>query len=77
MNKSSQKKSSQEGKKVTVGIDEFCNICMEWREYDEDGKCKTCGKLIQRKIQESKKRYNEYEIEDSYNNNDHDGENEY
>jgi predicted amidophosphoribosyltransferase len=35
------------GKKtIKVGKDEFCAKCMEWREYDEEGKCKVCGKQI-------------------------------
>lgn len=31
---------------VTVGDDEFCMNCMEWRSYDENGKCVVCGKRI-------------------------------
>jgi hypothetical protein len=35
--------------KVTVGEDEFCPTCMEWRQFDEmTGKCKVCGRLIKK-----------------------------
>ncbi|MFH1101060.1 MAG: hypothetical protein V1726_03380 [Methanobacteriota archaeon] len=34
--------------KVAVGTDEFCPKCMEWREYDDDGKCKVCGRSIRK-----------------------------
>ena len=33
---------------VKVGSDEFCSKCMEWREYDHEGKCKVCGKVIKK-----------------------------
>lgn len=33
---------------VKVGLDDFCSQCMEWQEYDEQGKCKVCGKLIKK-----------------------------
>ena len=37
------------GKKVTVGEDEFCPTCMEWRPYDEiTGKCSVCGHRIKK-----------------------------
>jgi len=29
-----------------VGEDEYCSNCKEWRTYDEQGKCKKCGKQI-------------------------------
>jgi hypothetical protein len=37
------------GPKVTVGEDEFCPTCMEWRQFDElTGKCKVCGRHIKK-----------------------------
>jgi PHP family Zn ribbon phosphoesterase len=33
---------------IKVGSDEFCSKCMEWREYDAQGKCKVCGKVIKK-----------------------------
>lgn len=51
-------------KKIAVGSDEFCSNCMEWREYDEEGKCKVCGKQIKKKQAPSQKiNYDEYRIE--------------
>jgi len=36
-------------KKVLVGQDEFCPVCMEWRAYDEvTGKCTVCGCQIKK-----------------------------
>jgi hypothetical protein len=32
--------------KVKIGNDEFCLHCMEWREYDEEGRCKVCKHII-------------------------------
>ncbi|MEM0467496.1 MAG: hypothetical protein QXL17_05890 [Candidatus Thermoplasmatota archaeon] len=49
--------------KVTVGNDEFCPNCMDWKEYDDEGRCKVCKKLIKKKQQTNK--YEEYKIEDS------------
>ncbi|MFO7677116.1 MAG: hypothetical protein R6V50_01860 [Thermoplasmatota archaeon] len=46
---------------VKVGIDDFCSNCMEWQEYDEEGKCKVCGKIIKKKSKDiSKDDYDEY-----------------
>jgi hypothetical protein len=49
--------------KVKVGHDEFCPHCMDWKEYDEEGRCKKCKKLIKKNLQKNK--YEEYKIEDS------------
>ena len=49
---------------MKIGHDEFCSNCMEWREYDEEGRCKKCGKVIMKKIsQEKKESYAEFERE--------------
>lgn len=49
---------------IKVGSDEFCSNCMDWREYNEEGKCKICGKQIIKKFKKEKnKSYAEYEIE--------------
>jgi hypothetical protein len=45
---------------VKIGKDEFCVYCMEWREYDEEGRCKVCKHLIYRGNKKSEKEgYNE------------------
>ena len=33
---------------VKVGCDEYCTDCCEWREYNEEGCCKICGKRIKK-----------------------------
>ena len=38
-------------KKIAVGLDEFCSNCMEWREYDEEGRCIVCKKIIKKEEQ--------------------------
>lgn len=49
---------------VKVGSDEFCSKCMEWREYDSEGKCKVCGKVIKKMSKESHREgYNDYKTE--------------
>lgn len=49
---------------IKIGNDEFCSNCMEWREYDEDGRCKVCGKIIyKQKAKYIKNSYAEYERE--------------
>ena len=51
-------------RKVAVGNDEFCFNCMDWREYDDEGKCKVCRKQIKKKqVQSQKINYDEYRIE--------------
>ena len=49
---------------MKVGKDEFCSHCMEWREYDEEGKCKVCGKQIKTNNKDKEKdSYGEYKYE--------------
>ena len=50
-------------KKIKVGSDEFCPTCMEWREYDEEGKCTVCGRPI-RKEERARKITDEYDLTD-------------
>lgn len=33
---------------IKVGCDEFCSNCMDWQEYDEEGRCKVCKKIIKK-----------------------------
>ncbi len=57
--------------KVKTGKDEFCMKCMEWREYDEEGRCKVCHKIIFKKDKIHSLGYNEVKTEDSsYEYND-------
>ena len=67
-NQSTKKKETKDihttVQKVMVGEDEFCPTCMEWRPYDETtGKCKVCGRLI-KKIGETRKITDEYDLKD-------------
>ena len=49
---------------MEVGNDEFCSNCMEWQEYDEEGRCKVCKKIIKKQEQlESKDSYDQYKTE--------------
>ena len=51
---------------MKVGSDEFCSNCMEWQEFDDEGKCKVCGKVIKKHKEVQKKdSYNEYKQEES------------
>jgi len=53
-----------ESMSMKIGSDEFCLYCMEWREIDEEGKCKVCGKPIAKKeLKGNKDSYAEYEKE--------------
>jgi hypothetical protein len=64
------KKICKTTQKVMVGEDEFCPTCMEWRPYDEiTGKCKICGCLI-KKIGETRKITDEYDLKDFSNEHD-------
>jgi len=50
--------------KVKIGNDEFCLYCMEWQEYDEEGRCKVCRHIIHKKNKKSEKgSYNDLESE--------------
>jgi hypothetical protein len=62
--KPGEKKQVKSLRKVTVGEDEFCPTCMEWRPYDElTGKCTVCGHII-KKPKESRKITEEYDLKD-------------
>ena len=65
-----KKKMNTTKQKVIVGEDEFCPTCMEWRAYDEaTGKCKVCGCII-KKISDTKKITDEYDLKDFANEHD-------
>ncbi|UCD13069.1 MAG: hypothetical protein JSW60_05775 [Thermoplasmatales archaeon] len=67
------KKNKERTTKITVGSDEFCSNCMEWREYDEEGKCKICEKLIKTTTRRARRTdYDEYGIDSVFD----EGENE-
>ncbi len=56
--------------KITVGVDEFCPNCMEWRAYDElTGRCSVCCRVI-KKIGERRKITDEYDLKDFANEHD-------
>jgi hypothetical protein len=69
MKKSSPKKpvkrnAKPTARKVIVGEDEFCPICMEWRSYDEHGRCIVCGHVIKKMGGEGRKITDEYDLKD-------------
>ncbi|KYK31547.1 MAG: hypothetical protein AYK22_02315 [Thermoplasmatales archaeon SG8-52-3] len=41
--------------KLKTGNDEFCLHCMEWREYDSEGRCKICKHIIHSENKKSDK----------------------
>ena len=46
---------------LKIGKDEFCLNCMEWREYDSEGRCKFCKHIICRNVKKKQKvGYSEY-----------------
>jgi len=50
--------------KLKIRSDEFCLHCMEWREYDEEGRCKICKHIIHRENKKSEKKgYNNLKSE--------------
>ena len=58
------RRESSSTNKITVGADEFCPTCMEWRTYDEvTEKCVVCGCRIKR-ISERRKITDEYDLRD-------------
>lgn len=60
-----KKKIKPTGKKVTVGEDEFCPTCMEWRAYDEaTGKCRVCGRQIKKVGTHARTVTDEYDLKD-------------
>lgn len=49
---------------MKIGKDEFCLNCMEWREYDSEGRCKVCKHIICRNTEKKQKvGYDEYNSE--------------
>jgi hypothetical protein len=63
---------------IKIGKDDFCSNCMEWRDYDEEGRCKVCGKIIKKIISEDDKNaYERYKSEPPNIENDDESENEY
>lgn len=39
--------------KLKTGQDEFCLNCMEWMEYNNEGRCKKCKQIIHKEKRES------------------------
>lgn len=64
----------KEKTKITVGNDEFCSNCMEWQEYDDEGKCKVCGRYIKKTKNKSETaKYDDYGIDsDTFEESDGD-----
>ena len=57
-------------RKVVVGEDEFCPTCMEWRSYDERGRCMVCGHVIKKMSGEGRKITDEYDLKDFANDHE-------
>ena len=51
--------------KVKTGKDEFCMYCMEWREYDSEGRCKVCHNKIVKTGNSGDQGYSDYKKESS------------
>jgi len=50
--------------KVKICNDDFCLFCMEWREFDEEGRCKVCNHIIHREGKKQEKGgYEKYKTE--------------
>jgi hypothetical protein len=59
-----KKSDNKPVRKMTVGEDEFCSTCMEWRAFDElTGKCCVCGHII-KKINRMRTVTDEYDLKD-------------
>jgi len=66
------KKKKTEAEKISIGSDEFCLNCMEWREFDEEGRCKICGKLVKKEPSSGqRKKDNEFGIDGSSDESDY------
>jgi len=50
--------------KISVGTDDYCPVCMEWREYDDNGNCKVCGTSIKKGGARDHKTSDEYDLAD-------------
>lgn len=50
---------------MEVGNDEFCIKCMEWREYNDKGRCRICNSMIHKlkKSEIQRNSFNDYYIE--------------
>jgi hypothetical protein len=61
---------------MKVGNDEFCIKCMDWLEYDDEGRCKKCRTIIHKlQIKDKKDEYSGYNsdlksIDSEENDND-------
>jgi len=58
------KTTKPSARKVVVGEDEFCPTCMEWRSYDEHGRCIVCRHIIKKLAGEGRKITDEYDLKD-------------
>jgi len=62
--------------KRKIGNDEFCIHCMEWQEYDEQGRCKVCKHIIHKEKKIEEEGYNTYHSESpSFEAEDDDSDN--
>jgi len=77
MIKPQQNKAKGKTTRIAVGADEFCSNCMEWREYNEEGKCKVCGKFIKTTKHRDQKDYNEYGIDGVYDGSENEADTSY
>jgi len=59
---------------MKIGNDEFCLHCMDWQEYDEEGRCKICKHIIHKEKESEKEGYNKLKSESSFDEADEDGD---
>ena len=60
--------------KLKIGNDEFCLYCMDWQEYDEEGRCKKCKHIIHKIKKSEEEGYNKEKIESSFEDIDENGD---
>ena len=62
---------------VTVGDDEFCLTCMEWRKCNDQGKCIVCGKQLKKQKGDSRSSsYGEFQRDEFTHEPDHESTDE-
>jgi len=57
--------------KQKIGNDDFCIHCMEWREFDNKGRCVVCKNIIHKETKKnSEQSYNNLKSESTEDTND-------
>lgn len=48
--------------KVLVGTDDYCPVCKDWQQFDDNGKCKICGTLIKKDVRSDHTMVREFDL---------------